>query len=280
MTIARKLPSDFQWCISTLGCSEMDLDAVAELARKFGVGNLELRALEDELDLPAYFERKFGNPQQLSEKLRASNVRISVLDTSLTLIGNTEERQSEFLNFVAWAEAAAVPFLRVFDGGKASSPSNLEQIREGAETIRWWQSLRQQNSWNVDIAMETHDAICSAQACLALEEQLEQPCPILWDAHHTFHKAGEPIGETWSQIHPFVRHIHFKDSTPEANDINDYTLAVPGTGRFPLNELLALLRKDHYKGAICLEWERKWQPWAAPLSEALEALSQTVNNPT
>ncbi|MFP4542201.1 MAG: sugar phosphate isomerase/epimerase family protein, partial [Opitutales bacterium] len=113
-------------------------------------------------------------------------------------------------------------------------------------------------------------------ACLAFEDLLERPCPILWDAHHTFHKAGEAIAETWERIRPFVRHVHFKDSVAEPNEINDYTLALPGEGRFPLAELFHLLRRDGYRGAVCLEWERKWQPWSPPLSAALEGLARTL----
>ena len=276
MNAIRKLPSDFRWCVSTLGCAELNIDETAALAGEFGICELELRGLENELDLPAYFIRTFGSPDRLAKKLADGGIRIAVLDTSLKLIGNTEKDREDFLRLVPWAEALQTPFLRVFDGGTSDPAQAPRHFREAAKTVGWWQSLRKENGWQVDIAMETHDAICSADACDAFEASLERPCPILWDAHHTFHKSGEAITKTWERIRPFVRHIHFKDSIAEKNEINDYTLAVPGEGRFPLVELFAMLRRDGYRGAVCLEWERKWQPWAEPLPKALEGLAQTL----
>lgn len=272
----KKLPTDLRWCVSTLGCAALDLPQVIALAKPFGINELELRALDDRLDLPVYLEETFGSPAALAAELEQASMQVTVLDTSFKLIGAGEQDRRDFLAFVPWAEALDVPFLRVFDGGQLQTSPDNEALDEASRTVHWWQELRRENGWRVDIAVETHDAFCNAGSCLALEERLAAPCPILWDAHHTFHKAGEPIAETWAALQPFIRHVHFKDSTAAANEVNDYTLAVPGSGRFPVAELIGLIRRDRFRGAVCLEWERKWQPWVPPLEEALAGLIESV----
>ena len=281
MTEEGKLPGNIRWCVSTLGCSEMNLAQAIELAQAFGVREIELRALEDQLDLPTYLEATFETPENLKSILKQKEIEITAFDTSLKLIGNTEETREAFLRFIPWSEALQVPWLRVFDGGKLSTRPSEKDLEAAAQTTRWWQALRRENGWTTNIVMETHDAFCNAESCLAFQSQLETPCPILWDAHHTFHKGGEPINQSWQALKPYIAHIHFKDSVREANKVNDYTLCLPGTGRFPVSELIETVASSDYTGAICLEWERKWQPWVPSLSEALgsliTALSPTVD---
>jgi len=276
---APELPTGLRWCLSTLGCPTLDLAAAAALAARFGVPELELRALANRLDLPAWFRETFSTPAAFARHASATGIRITVLDTSLKLVGSTPADRAAFLDFIPWAEALGVPWLRVFDGGHPSATPHPSTLREAAETVRWWQTLRHQNHWRTDIVMETHDAFCHASTCLALQQHLSTPCLILWDAHHTYHKAAEPIATTWDALRPFVRHIHFKDSLPIPNPINDYTLALPGTGCFPIAQLLSLLQRDAYDGALCFEWERQWQPWADPLEDALAALTQLLATP-
>jgi sugar phosphate isomerase/epimerase len=271
------LPVGTRWCFSTLGCPSLDFDGVCAIATRYGIRELELRALSDRLDLPAYFRETFHTPEALARRVEASGFRISVLDTSLKLIGSKDADRESFLEFLPWAEALGCPWLRVFDGGRFSPAPASAALDEAAETVRWWRALRLKNQWRADIVIETHDAFCAASTCLAFEQRLPSPCPILWDTHHTFHKAGEALDHTWQALRPYVRHIHFKDSLPVANDVTGYSLTLPGAGRFPLAELFALLRRDGYDGAVCLEWERKWQPWLPPLEEALAALTTTLS---
>jgi sugar phosphate isomerase/epimerase len=42
----------------------------------------------------------------------------------------------------------------------------------------------------------------------------------------------------------------------------------------PLPEVMSVLRRDGYNGAISLEWEKMWHPYLPDLSEALGAASE------
>lgn len=260
-------------CVSTLGCAEFDLDAVITLARRFGLRQLELRALTNRLDLPACLAEGFGTPAALADHLRSVGMTIPILDTSLALGFADPRVRDEFLAFIPWAEALGVRYLRVFDGSRLTPAVSTNAIEAAAGTVRWWQELRRRHGWAVDIAVETHDLLCASADVLRLEEQLAEPVRILWDTWHTWCKGGEELHATWNALRTYVAHVHVKDGVRKPVLQFPYTYCIPGRGEFPLRQLAALLTPEAYSGSICLEWERMWHPYLPPLEEALVAVT-------
>jgi sugar phosphate isomerase/epimerase len=260
-------------CVSTLGCAELDLDSAIALARRFGLRQLELRALTNRLDLPACLADRFGTLAVLADYVKSSGITFPIIDTSLALDASDPKAQDDFLAFVPWAEALGARYLRVFDG-RRSTPTVVpaSEIEAAAGTIRWWRELRKRQGWSVDIAVETHDLLCASADVLRLEAQLAEPVPILWDTWHTWCKGGEEISETWNALRAYVVHVHIKDGVRKPTLQFPYTYCLPGRGEFPLRQLAALLTPAAYAGSICLEWERLWHPYLPPLEEALAAI--------
>jgi len=265
------LPTRFTF--STLGCPERNLDEVLDLAARFGLNQIELRALEDRLDLPVYLEEKYGSPEKLAALLDERQIRIVTLDTSLSLQKTGEQDREAFLRFLPWAEALNVPTLRVFDGGKFHEPFTEEELATAVDQVAWWREQKTRHGWRTDIVIETHDLCCSSRNIQQLQAALPYPIPILWDTWHVWFKNHEPIADTWAAIGQWVRHIHFKDGIREPILHFPYHYQIPGQGVFPLRELFALLERDEYRGAISLEWERKWHPYLPPIEEALEGVA-------
>lgn len=279
-------------CFSTLGCPDLSLDAALALAHHHRLDAIELRALGGSVDLPAYFAANFGTPAALAAHVRerAPGVRVIALDTSLQLAtGGTagigpmghmgplgpmkgapeQDRQREaFLAFVPWAEALGVRWLRVFDG-KGTAPPEAA-IAEAAGTVCWWREQRAAHGWQTDIVVETHDTLFTP-AAIARFLALAPGSAILWDAHHTWRKAGEDPVATWRAIRPHVAHVHVKDSIPVPSARHPFTYTLPGDGGFPIAPLLAALRADDFSGGVSLEWEKLWHPYLPPLDEALTA---------
>src|SRR4051812_37091423 len=147
--------------ISTLGCPDFSLEQVLELARRHRLDAVELRSLGNSIDLPAVFSAEYGTPAKLAVRMQSAAAPIVSLDTSLRLAGNEPADREAFLQFLPWAEACGVPWLRVFDGGKqADAATHLAM----AETVAWWRAEREQHGWKADIMIETHDALCTAAA--------------------------------------------------------------------------------------------------------------------
>ncbi len=269
-----KMKTQLHWSFSTLGCPELDLDGVLELARENGIRQLELRTLEKRVDLPALFRERYGKPEALRARLDEAGLGVVSLDTSWKLVGSKEEDRTAFLEFIEWAEELEVPWLRVFDGGSHASELSSEDLKATVEAIAWWRDLKNRNGWKTDIMVETHDCLTASPAIEQLQEALATPVGMLWDTHHTWKKGGEGLTHTWERIRENVVHVHIKDSISVPSARHPFTYVLPGQGEFPLAEAVELFERDQFAGVISLEWERQWHPYLQPVGEALRSCRQ------
>ena len=264
-------------CFSTLGCAEFSLDEVFALATKHGLGAVELRALGGGVELPRYLAENFGSPAALAARVQAQPVRIVSLDTSLHLASAdaaaAERERAALLEFLPWAEALGVKWLRVFDGKGAATATEAEAIAQAAATVRWWRELRRARGWQADLMVETHDTLFTA-AAIGRFLAAAPGTAILWDSHHTWRKGGEDPLQSWPAIRASVVHVHVKDSIPVPSARHPFTYTLPGDGGFPIAPLLGALRADGFSGAVSLEWERMWHPYLPSLDEALVVAAQ------
>lgn len=266
------VPRSYTRCFSSLGCVELTLDETLALASRHGLDSVELRGLGGSLDVPAWLAQTYGDPDTFASHASRSPVRVAAFDTSLRLIGNTKDERDAFLQFIPWAEALGVPRLRVFDGGLKTGLTD-EHLAQALDTLDWWKALRRDKGWRVDMMIETHDALTTTPAILRL--LAAAPCAgILWDTHHTWRIGGEKPSDTWEAIRNWVVHIHVKDSVAAPSGRHSYTYVPPGTGIFPMPEVLELIRRDNYSGPVSLEWERHWHPYLATLDTALSSAAE------
>lgn len=265
-----KTLKEFNWTFSSLGCPELTLPETIELALSKGLHRLELRTLEDRVDLPAYFRETFGAPEQLRSYLDEKGVKVVALDASLKLVGNKPEDRAALLEFVEWAEALETPWLRVFDGGTFAPNLSPEDLQAATETIAWWRGEKAKGGWKTDIMAETHDCLTATTAIKTLQSNLEEPLAILWDTHHTWKKGGEDPAATWPEIRESVVHVHVKDSVSEPSARHPFTYVPLGDGEFKLEDTLKMLAAADFDGVVSIEWERKWHPYLDPMESALD----------
>jgi len=255
--------------ISTLGCPEYSLEEILALAQRHGLDAVEVRAVSNSIDVPAALAAAYGTPAALAVRMKSAPVPIVSLDTSLKLAENTAADRDAFLAFLPWAEALGVPWLRVFDGGRADDPATHPAM---AATVAWWLKEKKQNGWKADIMVETHDALFTT-AAIGRFLALAPGTGILWDSQHTWKNGGEDPLSTWRTIRPHVVHIHVKDSINRPQGKYAYTYVLPGDGEFPMAVLREALREE-FTGMVSLEWEKLWHPDLAPLDDALTAAAR------
>lgn len=254
--------SGSDYCFSTLGCSELNLHETADLAERHGITSIELRALSGTIDLIAALTAEFGTPARFAVFLSERNLRVAALNTSLRLFGS--DSLSEIEPFIDWAEAANVANLRIFDGGKKIGAEDLDR---SAALLDDWHAVRQTGGLNVDLMIETHDALSEFGQLLTFVKHVPA-ARILWDTHHTWAK-GSDLKMVWREIERNVVHLHVKDSRMDSDGERRYLM--PGQGDFPIAELLSLLQPDERQIPLSLEWERHWHPQLPPLEDALKA---------
>ncbi len=250
----------FNYCFSTLGCSELSLREAADLAERHGIASVELRALSGTIDLVPALTAEFGTPAAFAAFLTERNLRVAALDTSVRLFGSTDLLTIE--PFLAWAEAADIAYLRIFDGGKQPGP---DEMAYAAALLNDWDAVRQSRGLSVDLMIETHDALADFGQLIAFVEHVPA-ARILWDTHHTW-VQGSDLKTLWSHIERNVVHLHVKDSTTDNDGQRRYVL--PGHGDFPMAQLLSILKPDERHIPLSLEWERHWHPELPPLEDAM-----------
>lgn len=266
--------SSLNWTFSSLGCPEASLEEICELARRFDMAGVEIRAVEGEMDPPAVFRKRYRTPDAVQAVLDRFQLRIHSLDTSWFLMDRDPAARGHFLEFLPWAEALGVKWLRVFDGGKPVDSLSQEDLDWMVSAISWWRGQRSENGWSADIMIETHDCLCRHPAIRQLQAALDPAPAILWDSHHTWKRGGEDPLETWKLLHPSIPHIHVKDSISVASANHAWTYVHGGEGEFPLEALLSTLAEEGVELPVSLEWERAWHPYLDPLRRALESLRE------
>jgi sugar phosphate isomerase/epimerase len=250
--------------LSTLGCPDFTLEETLALAERHGIDAVELRALGGSMDLPAYLEKHYGTPAALAKKLRGQRVGILSLSTSMHVIGGKPGEREKFLEFVPWAEALGVRWLRIFDSDKML---DADEFAQAVGTMQWWREQRAAGGWGVDVMVETHGGMTTTQTIHRFLEAVPGAA-ILWDTHHTWKKGGEDPVATWRAIRASVVHVHVKDSISVPSARHPFTYVLPGDGEFPMAPLAAVLREE-FTGAVSLEWEKAWHPSLPSFDEAL-----------
>lgn len=254
--------SDFEYCFSTLGCAEMSLHEVADLADRYDIEAVELRALSGTLDLISALTGEFDNPAGLATFMAPRSLRISALNTSIKLFEINDYSAIE--PFIPWAEAVGATHLRIFDGG---TQMDGDDMKRAVDLLGDWQTKRHSSGLNVDLMIETHDALADAEQLFAFVEHMPA-ARLLWDTHHTWAR-GADLGSVWDRLAPNVVHLHVKDSRIDNDGRRHYVS--PGHGDFPMADLISLLLQNKRNIPLSLEWERYWHPELPPLDDALTA---------
>ena len=249
-------------CFSSLGCPELSLDQIADLAERNHMAAIELRAVNGGVDLVAELEKRFGSPAEAAAWIEGKPFKVAMLGTSFRLMRDTAGKD-HLLAFLDWAAALGAPYLRVFDGG---TDGNEAEIEEARATLDWWHGERTRHGAVIDIAVETHDSLVTKEPLARFIAETD--CPVLWDAHHTWRKGGMTPEETLAVLGDRVVHVHFKDSMRTSDG---FAYCLPGEGEFPIQSLLTGLLAKSYRGALSLEWEKLWHKQLPDLQPALDA---------
>lgn len=251
---------------STLGCPDMTLEEAIVLSNNAAITGIELRALHGSLDIPSFLASNYGRPYMLADRMKRERAKIVSLSTSLKLAGSMPPDFDHFIEFIPWADALGIPYLRVFDGGKAANEATHGEM---SSSVAWFREQRARRHWNTDIMIETHDALSTSEAIISFLKRAPGT-KILWDAHHTWKMGGEDPLTTWRAIRPHVVHIHVKDSVSIRNENRPYTFKLPGTGEFPMKGLKEVLWAE-YSGPLSLEWERLWHSKLPRIEDAFSS---------
>lgn len=253
---------------STLGCPEKTWDEAIDLACRYQIPSIEIRTLRGSTDLAGQLALRWGTPQQLRcERTQEQPIAINCLGSSAVLFDSSQKSWQELLELAPWADALNIKHLRIFDG---ESTLQKQDLTTASSFFQWWHEAKTINNWKVEILVETHSSLLNASLISRLQESLDAPANLLWDAHHTWFKGFASHVTLWPKIQKWVRHIHIKDSQRPTLQTPRPTYCLPGKGEFPIRDLLKTLSNDRFTYPVSLEWEKFWHPELPSLERALK----------
>jgi sugar phosphate isomerase/epimerase len=256
---------------SSMGYPDASLADLQRVALEFGLDFVELRALNGSTDLLAYFE---AHPIVEDSVPVAPPVRL--VAANLRLTEASDQDITDFLRYIDVAALVRAPYVRIFGGGQWGDRFSDTQMKHAARTVQRCRGEINDRNAMCEMIVETHSGFSSSDACLQLNDYLEDPLRILWDSHHTWRAAGESPAETWRKIGPLVRHIHFSDSRAKTSPAAGHDFVLPGSGEYPAQALRDLLSTVQCKAGVSLEWEKLWHPELPEIREALARFREVI----
>jgi len=254
-TGAARLPLGF----STLGSPNWDWIRTLDFAAAHGFAGIELRGLQQAMDLSKRPEFQPDRVAQTKRELAARGLAVPCLGASVNLHEQDTAKlgaaMAETRRFIDVASAIGAPYVRVFGNEYVKGMSREavhEYIARGLRELGEYARPR-----GVTVLLESHGEFNTSPALADLMQRADSPAvAILWDAHHTF-VAGESAETSVAQLGRWIRHTHLKDSVPAGNG-RKYVLT--GRGEVPVKQQVAALARTGYEGFYSLEWEKRWHP--------------------
>jgi sugar phosphate isomerase/epimerase len=268
-----RLPIGF----STLGCPKWNWLQILDFASGHGYAAVELRGLQDTMDLP---QRAEFAPTQLATtkaQLAQHELVISCLGSSANMHEMDETKRAAQLDegrrFIDLAQSLGAPYVRVFGNQYVPGVAREEMLAHIARGLRELGDHAQGKG--VTVLIESHGDFTDSPSLQAILERAASPnVALLWDAHHTFVSGKEEPEETVRRLGSYIRHTHLKDSVPAGND-RRYVLT--GTGNVPVKRQVEALTKIGYRGFYSFEWEKRWHPEIEEPEVALAQFATVVS---
>jgi sugar phosphate isomerase/epimerase len=250
-----RLPLGF----STLGSPKWAWAQTLDFAAEHGFAGIELRGIQETMDLSKRPEFQPDQIEQSKRELAAHGLVVPCLGASVNLHEQDATKlgtaMAETRRFIDVASALGAPYVRVFGN---EYPKGLTKEATLAYIARGLHELGEYaRPKGVTVILESHGQFADSPTLAELMGLADSPgVALLWDAHHTF-VGGEQPEQTVAQLGRWIRHTHLKDSVPAGKD-RKYVLT--GRGEVPVKRQIEALARIGYKGFYSFEWEKRWHP--------------------
>ncbi len=247
----------------TLGCPGWDLDTICARGREYGFDGVDFRGYLQTIDITTLPEFTY-DVATTRRKLADAGLAVSAISSSITVCvaEKVDANLEEARRTIAVARELGAANVRIFGGG-APSASARDLAKIGRDCIEYILSL--DGAQDLHWLFETHDRWGDAAGIRLLLDAIPNPAfGALWDIGNTCFAGTETPEETLQALRGRIGYTHIKDavydpSHPLAME-NGWRYVTPGTGQFPLAEMIAKLKATGYDGWLQFEHEKRWIP--------------------
>jgi len=258
---------------STLGCPELTLEQIVELAVRHSMDGVELRGAAGEHIHPII---SAAERREIAHLFKKNHIEIFSITAYTTFESTNSEvfhaAETELLSYAQLAQDIGASFIRTFVGGIPAGIDPVIHDKRIAESLAG--VAHNLHETDVSILVETHDRISSVRAAQRIVSLANDPhIGILWDIAHSL-RAGDSITDAMQILGERLGYVHLKDES--ASKDGEEHPVLPGKGIIPIKEISRVLETFDFKGFLCLEWERKWHPLLPSIEVALSAFKEWI----
>ena len=255
----------------SFSCPELSLDEMIAVAKEYGYDGIEPRVSENHKH-----GIEFGSTEsfrkECKQKSEESGISLCCIATSCCFAN--PETNSEVINdahkAIDLAGDVGAPCIRVFGGQIPEGTTReaaIDLMIKSMQTIANHAAER-----TVAVCTETHDAWTNPEHLAEVMKRVNHPAIALnWDIMHPVRVAKVTIDEAFQTLKPWIKHVHFHDST--TNEKGGCVLAPIGTGEVDHRRAVELLKASGYNGFMSGEWIA-WEPYQTHLPRELLTMKQ------
>lgn len=260
-----------KYAFMTFSCPELTLDKVLATAKRFGYDGVEPRIASDHRH---GIERTLSASEraQVRKTAAAAGIRLCCIATSHSFAdpANSAKEIEGAVASVRLAADVGAPCVRVFGGQLPSGVSREQAIDLLVKSLS--RIARETASLNVTVCLETHDHWCDPAHVVEVMKRVNHPrIAVNWDLLHPVRTASKTVEEAFSQLKPWIQHVHFHDGIVPSP--GKFTYVPMGTGIVDHRAALRLLKAARYAGYLSGEWIG-WEPWETHLPRELAMMKK------
>lgn len=230
----------------TFACPTWSFDQVLDAATAIGYHGIEFRCDANHrhgVEISAPKDERLA----FRDRLEGAAVEPCCLATSLRFVA--DDVLGDVPDRLELAVDLGCPALRVFCGKPPDDMGRSEMIAIAASHLRDAAEMAAQH--DLELWLETHDAICRAADAVAIVRQADHPAvAINWDNMHPL-RAGESLDATIAQITGLIRHTHFHDAPA---DPEQFIITPLDQGGMPMDDMFQALIRMGFDGYLSGEW--------------------------
>lgn len=266
---------------SSVGCPGWNLATMVEKAKEYGYQGIELRGLEGQMHLPLA-PQLAANPKKIAHLMRETGVELACLSTSAAFhmpdAKEVAENKAQVREYIELAGKLECPYVRVFG-------SEIPRLKfwllgyERRETVlaRIAASLRELADYaaahKVTVLIENSGDFTDSNAMWYLVDVANSPAiKCLWNPLNAALRRERPTTSI-PRLGAKVGMIHVSDGK-FSDDGSFEGYAVPGQGHVELQRMVQLLKGIGYRGYLCLDWPKLWNPSLAEADKVFPAAAQ------
>ncbi len=243
---------------------------MVEKARESGIEGIELRGLEGQMHLPLA-PQLASNPAKIAKLMRDAGVELMCLSTSAAFHmrdpRQVAENQAEAREYIELAARLECPFVRVFGAeiprlafkwlGYERRETVLARIARALRELAPFAAARR-----VSILIENSGDFVDSAAMWYLVEAVDSPAVrCCWNPLNARTRNERPTTSI-PRLGRRIGLVHICDAKLDDSGAFE-SHVLPGEGGVEIQRVVQLLKGIAYRGYLCFDWPKLWNPTLA-----------------